>query len=102
MRTQTTEGLKDSFLQCRDFGHAWRSIGDHQITADARGRVVMFHRHIQCTRCRTIRSDTFHVDGSSLRNDGRSYRYPDGYLMQHKTSPAEFKFEVLRRLIEKG
>ena len=66
--------LPESYLACRDMGHAWRPF-----TAGWSTDWGAWERSQVCERCSTIRHQRLSRLGSIM---GGSYEYPDGY--QHK------------------
>jgi hypothetical protein len=66
--------LPESYLMCRDAGHAWRPY-----SADWSGEWGCWERSLVCQRCSTIRRQRLSRLGSVL---GGHYEYPEGY--QHK------------------
>lgn len=65
------EGLKESYLQCRELGHNWRPH-----TARWSSEFEGFERRLRCTRCRTVREQVLSAHGAVVTNQ---YLYPDGY-----------------------
>ena len=66
--------MPETHLQCRDFGHSWRS---HKATWDPTARC--FVTLLRCTRCRTVRERVFDVTGQQIESH---YLYADGYLVK--------------------
>jgi hypothetical protein len=65
--------MRTDYLQCRDFGHAWRPY-----TAAWSEIERAYVAQLRCSRCRTIRVRTISRTGAQLATH---YVYPDGYLI---------------------
>lgn len=65
-------GLPDEFVQCRDWGHAWRSLNARR-NDDGSYLVTL-----RCQRCDCRRTRTISARGAVLAT---GYDYPDGYLL---------------------
>lgn len=75
----------DEFLACRDLRHAWETTSPfYTVTPaiDANARDTRIVRDLVCTRCGTIRRDSFQNTKHGLEKFGTSYGYPDGYQME--------------------
>lgn len=66
--------LRTDFLQCRDFGHAWRPYTANWIAAER-----AYRTELRCSRCKTIRVRWINNRGEQV---GAHYLYTDGYQMQ--------------------
>jgi hypothetical protein len=66
-------GMTDSQLLCRDFGHSWRPY-----TAEWIPQRRHYVETLMCQRCRTARLRLLDEYGSLLAN---RYQYEDGYLI---------------------
>ena len=78
-----------TFLHCRGFSHAFTVIGYY---VDGLGNVK---RRLRCRDCKTIGHDTLSRTGE--RRKGRSYTYPDGYLVEGGFPRQEVRREQIRR-----
>jgi hypothetical protein len=67
------QGLRPEFLQCRDYGHAWR-----KFTAKWLPSFNLYDVREKCMRCDTTRARSIGRHGERL---GAQYEYPDGYQM---------------------
>lgn len=71
----TVEDISNEFLQCRDFGHAWKP---HNVKVDRKAQEI--HRIFSCLHeCGTERTQVLSADGYILRN---FYTYADGYVLK--------------------
>lgn len=68
------QGLKESFLYCREMGHNWRPFSARRIRAKDGGG---FLRTLRCTRCKTTREQEISRAGLVFSN---KYIHPEGYL----------------------
>lgn len=64
------EGLKDSWLHCREMNHNWRP---HDVGSHPEGG---WERTLRCVRCKTRRIQ--HLDTRGMVVSSR-YEYPKGY-----------------------
>jgi hypothetical protein len=64
------QGLKRSYLECRELGHNWRP---HVVQWNDNGG---YDRSLRCTRCRTVREQVLSNRGAVISSQ---YVYPDGY-----------------------
>lgn len=70
----TVDDIQDQFLECRDYGHAWRA---QDVKISRKQREI--HRVFGCLhKCGTERTQVLSVDGHILRS---FYTYPDGYVL---------------------
>lgn len=68
--TNDWSSTEEVVVTCRVIGHSWTY---HETDRDASfGKLVMF----RCTRCDTVRGDTFNIYNELAT---RSYRYTDEY-----------------------
>ena len=67
--------LRDVFLYCRDFSHAW--FVEHQSRIRSNGVAT---RVLECRRCKTLRTDEVIARTGELFY--RRYTYPDGYCLK--------------------
>lgn len=67
------DDMADAFIQCRDFGHAWRPYSARWDTDDR-----CYVQQLRCPRCKTIRERRIGRHGQLL---GSWYDYPEGYVM---------------------
>ena len=65
--------LAESFLSCRDMGHAWRPYTAQWVPKDRQ-----YRRTLQCSRCKTQRVQRL---SSSGYVESTHYTYPDEYLL---------------------
>jgi len=91
------EGLKETFLHCRELGHNWRpyTAGSHPDGG--------FERVLRCTRCKTRRVQELSSRGMVMTN---RYEYVEGY--QHQglgrivgEGRGLLRLESLKRLVAK-
>jgi hypothetical protein len=66
--------MRTAYLQCRDFGHAWRPFTARWVP-DQRS----YHTQLRCTRCRTVRTRYISRNGEQV---SKGYVYPDGYQLK--------------------
>jgi len=102
----------DHYLQCRDTRHVWTVTKNlHVVKQDRSQTVVLVERHLECSRCKTERSDTYEVRTdrwgiTRLENLGSGYRYPKDYLIKEMAAvehPREVLLhEQLRRALAAG
>jgi hypothetical protein len=88
--------LDTKVLECRAWAHAWTHETTH-LLRDAEGRI--FEVSLRCLRCGTKRLDV--IDAGTGLIDGRSYRHPEGYLIDDVPSwggRATFNGNVRREL----
>lgn len=78
-----------NFLACRDLQHPFTIIGYHR-TNDGGTR-----RRLRCGRCGAIGYD--HLTAVGTRRKGRSYQYPDGYLIVGGVPKDTVRVEQMRR-----
>jgi hypothetical protein len=96
--------LSDStndYLQCRDFGHAWRWITDF-VPFKSEGKVVAMTRTLECLRCGSTRYDEYSVP--SMTKIRTLYAYSEGYrLVGHKghVPISEVRMEIINRIKKK-
>lgn len=70
----TIEDILDVFLECRDYGHAWRA---HDVKISR--KLGEIHRIFSCLHnCGTLRTQVLTTDGHIVRS---FYTYPDGYVL---------------------
>lgn len=75
---QVLHEYDDSYLQCKDIRHSWQIDSPYHRTPE--GWVI---RVLSCTRCGTVRTDTFAVTGGNrLARVSNSYRYPAGFSIR--------------------
>lgn len=67
------EGLKESFLHCRELGHNWKPWGAGRHPDGG------WERSLRCTRCKTERHQTITPTGMVMSN---KYVHPEGYLSE--------------------
>jgi hypothetical protein len=76
------------YLDCRNLGHVWHTIGFFQ------GEGVI-KRRLSCSRCETERTDRWEHDGS--RRAG-SYNYAEGYRLEGmQPATTQVRLELMRR-----
>ena len=66
------EAMRDSHMQCRDFGHSWRPRAVESVPQRRQ-----WLQQLRCSRCGTVRQRLIDEYGAQL---GGGYVYPDGYL----------------------
>lgn len=71
---ETLHDMRQDFIQCRDFGHAWRPFTARWMPAER-----VYHTQLRCSRCRTIRTRYINDHGQQV---GHTYAYPDGYQIR--------------------
>jgi hypothetical protein len=86
--TVPMEDYDDRYLECRDLGHAWRTLG-YFYGRDSHGQVMK--RRVRCVRCRMQRDDT--LLGWQTKH---AYTQPEDYAMPG-TKRGDFKDEAVRR-----
>lgn len=89
---QALAALRDAFLACRTWGHAWR-LQSTPLDEDW-GRVMV----AQCASCRTTKTESWGASGVIV---SRSYEYPDGYVFAGRgwnVQRADSRQELLRRV----
>lgn len=69
----TIKGMRSDYLQCRDFGHAWRPY-----TARWEESERAYESTLRCSRCKAKRVRLIDKRGHQVGSD---YDYPDGYLI---------------------
>jgi hypothetical protein len=65
------EGLKTSWLQCRELGHVWKPYHVQRLKGGA------FLRTLRCSRCTCRREQELSSRGAIISN---TYKHPEGYL----------------------
>lgn len=65
--------MTDEFLQCRDFGHSWKSWHVATVPGGA------FEQILMCIRCSSKRSRLLNRSGEQV---SKGYQYADGYQLQ--------------------
>lgn len=71
---KTIADISDTFLACRDFGHAWRP---HDVRIDK--KYAEIHRVFACLHgCGTERTQVLSQQGYIVRN---FYAYAEGYVL---------------------
>lgn len=78
------------FLACRDFRHVFGVIGYF------RSESGVVRRRLKCGRCGALGYDHLNV-ATGERRKGRSYKYPDGYLIDGGLKVSAARVESLRR-----
>ena len=104
--------LKESFLECRTIGHAWKMsyIGpagraDEELQGRARNHPGRPDgaRVLKCGRCRTERVDLAWIGYGRNEYDfrlvARYYRYPDDYKVE---GAQDFRYLLQRELFLRG
>lgn len=91
---QFAQGLSQEFLECRQYGHAWKPY-----TVDSGGG--LYEVTIRCSRCTSEGVDTVNRRGQRIRP--RRPRYAQGYLasgMGRMTGEAAsvIRMEMIQRL----
>jgi hypothetical protein len=82
--------LKEAYLMCRSFGHAWRLAHRGQL-ADSQ----LWSFILSCRSCRTKREDVVTQRGGVVH---RHYDYPEGYLRPgHTFIRDEYRYEIVFR-----
>lgn len=66
------EAMRESHMQCRDFGHSWRPRAVESVPQRRQWLQLL-----RCSRCGTVRQRLIDEYGAQL---GGGYVYPDGYL----------------------
>lgn len=80
----------DTWLECRDLKHAWKTLG---VFRDANGNRV---RVLKCERgCEVAGFDLLGVGGERVKP--RRYKYPDGYKSLGKVEVTDLRVESIRR-----
>ena len=68
----TIAHMNVEYLQCRDFGHAWRPYHARWIPQDN-----CYRTDLRCSRCTSMRTRYLSASGAQLSGN---YDYPEGYL----------------------
>jgi hypothetical protein len=68
--------VPDEYLRCRDLLHAWDTVEDFTIV-DA----STIERSLCCSRCGTLRWDSFTATSEGLVKDRSRYAYPQDYQL---------------------
>jgi len=80
--------IPDTYLICRDLGHAWDYKTD-SVLYDAQGkRAIEVTRTVKCLRCKMDRVD--HYELPSFIRTRTKYSYPDHYLLSRDTHREQF------------
>ena len=92
------EGLKESYLFCRELGHNWRPY------SAGRYKDGGFERVLRCVRCKTRRVQEINSRGVVLVN---KYIHPEGYLHKglgriYGEGRGILRLESIKRVVEKG
>lgn len=92
MASLTHEDLRNEYVQCRTYGHAWFEQSASGLGKPERGYMWML---LACTRCTTEREDL--VDDRTGDVFGRKYRYPDGYEINETVVRSQLRLEWSKR-----
>jgi hypothetical protein len=65
-------GYSGTYLDCRNLGHVWGTVGFYRLNGEVR-------RRLDCGRCGTERLDRWLSNGDRR---GASYSYVDGYRIE--------------------
>lgn len=85
---QRLRGYEAEYLDCRNLGHVWRTVGFFQ------GEGII-RRRLACQRCETERTDRWSHAGERR---SASYRYAEGYKLEGIAPAAtQVRLELLRR-----
>lgn len=76
--TSPEDDMDIRFLTCRDEGHKFLPLGDHDIVTNRRGQLISYKRTGTCRCCETKRVQ--HIDGITFEVIKNIYTYPEGYL----------------------
>ena len=91
------QGLKESFLYCREMGHNWRPLSAGRFKDGG------FERILRCSRCRTERHQEITARGIILSN---IYKHPEGYLSDIGRIVGDgrgiLRLESIRRIVAKA
>lgn len=74
------ERLPDEWVACRDVRHSWERHVDFHVSRGPQNQDVI-HREMICTRCLTVRKETYHHTRMGLDKVRQSYAYPDEYQL---------------------
>lgn len=94
-----------SYLECRPgmSGHSWKWQHDFKIVRNRKGEIAEFSRLRRCSRCKTESVKVY--DGKTGMLIRRTYRYPDGYMIDSshfKLEPGMAALEALDRALSSG
>jgi hypothetical protein len=94
MAPNPLKGYDDTYLDCRDLRHVWRSVG---YWREPDGIVA---RLLRCQRCETERTDRW--DRTSFDRHPSRYHYAKGYEIamadgQQRTDAHDVRAEAVRR-----
>lgn len=70
----TVNSMRSDFLQCRDFGHAWRPFTARWVATER-----AYETQLRCSRCKTIRVRWIGQRGEQIES---RYQYTDGYTIK--------------------
>lgn len=82
-------GYDDTWLECRDLHHAWKTVGIYRDHNGDRCRVLRCDRE-----CEVAAFDVISPTGARVKP--RRYKYPDGYKIG-KLQTEELRVESIRR-----
>jgi hypothetical protein len=81
-------GYDGTYLNCRNLGHVWGTVGFFELAGVVR-------RRLTCQRCDTDRTDRWERNGFRRSS---SYDYVDGYRLEGDApKPVEVRLELMRR-----
>ena len=78
------EDLRDSYLQCRTYGHAW-----HETKSPRPPESHGWWLELRCSRCHTHR-ESF-INGNTGESQGNRYKYPKHYELDEKVTRSQFR-----------
>jgi hypothetical protein len=90
-----------NYLQCRDFGHAWKWVNDFAPYRVDR-KIVAMTRAITCMRCGSTREDEYSVP--SMEKIKSRYTYSEGYRLvgeKRHVRISEVRQEIIIRINRK-
>jgi hypothetical protein len=68
--------VPDEYLRCRDLLHSWVTVRDFTIVSGS-----TIERSLVCSRCGTLRYDSFTATSDGLVKDRSRYSYPQDYQL---------------------
>jgi len=91
---------KQTFVECKSWGHTWKHVHDFHILRDSKGMIMQFTRQLVCGHCKSQRHDVY---DKRMRLVTRSYLYPDGYQTSGESAILQgiARAEFMRRMLVK-
>lgn len=73
--------LPDEWVMCRDMRHAWGVKENFHVTQGGK-RLQEIERVLICSRCETLRVETYNLTRSGMEKVRQHYEYPDHYQIK--------------------